>query len=211
MVIMLDAHVHTNSSPDSSLTIKQLLEEMRAKGLNAVAVTDHDTMEGFRRVRHSSAFKDLLVIPGVEISTDQGDLIILGLEDPPLGLRDAGQVIEAAHAVGGLVVAPHPFDTRRPSLGERCGMLKVDAIEIANGKCHREENSQAKGIAKVLGLPGIGGSDAHRKEDVGAVINILNCRSDVGSVLDALRKGEGGVRTGIGGGIRKGGGSRTYM
>ena len=211
MVIMLDAHVHTNSSPDSSLTIKQLLEEMQTKGLNAVAVTDHDTMEGFRRVKHSSAFRDILVIPGVEISTDQGDLIVLGLEDPPLGSRDAGQVIEAAHAAGGLVVVPHPFDARRPSLGERCGMLKVDAIEIVNGKCHREENKQAKGIAKVLGLPGIGGSDAHRKEEVGMVVNVLSCRSDIGAVLDALRKGEGTVRAGIGGGIGKGGGARAFI
>lgn len=188
MRIVFDPHIHTNSSPDSSITITQLRDGMLASGINAIAVTDHDTMEGYRRLKTSSAFKEFLIVPGVEVTTDMGDLIVLGLDDPPIG-KDPNQVIDVAHMRGGLVLAPHPFNGSRSSLGERCGMLKVDLIETYNSKCRSDSNRQAKEFASVLGLPGVGGSDAHERRQIGTVVNVLECERSMDSVLEALKKG----------------------
>jgi predicted metal-dependent phosphoesterase TrpH len=188
MRIVIDPHIHTNSSPDSSITPNQLLDGMLASGINAIAVTDHDTMEGYRRLKHNHAFKNFLVIPGIEVTTDFGDIIVLGLEEPPIS-KDASLLIDLAHRSGGLIVAPHPFDGSRVSLGERCGMLRVDLIETANGKCRGNSNSQAKGFSAVLGLPGIGGSDAHEWGHIGTVVNVLECEKNLDSVLEGMRKG----------------------
>jgi hypothetical protein len=161
---------------------------MVAAGINALAVTDHDTMEGYRRVRHSQNFRDFLILPGIEVTTDAGDLIVLGLEEPPIS-RDVNYVIDHAKREGGMIVAPHPFNGSRSSLGEKCGMLNVDLIEVVNGKCRKECNRQAKEFAAFLHLPGLGGSDAHEAPQIGTVLNVLECEKNVDSVLKALTKG----------------------
>jgi predicted metal-dependent phosphoesterase TrpH len=188
MRIVIDPHIHTNSSPDSSITSNQLLDGMLTSGINAIAVTDHDTMEGYRRLKNNQAFSRFLIIPGIEVTTDVGDIIILGLEEPPIS-KNAGQLIDLAHSSGGVVVAPHPFDGSRVSLGEKCGMLKVDLIETFNGKCRGDSNRQAKGFSAALGLPGIGGSDAHERGQIGTVVNILECERSLEAVLKGLKKG----------------------
>jgi hypothetical protein len=188
MRIVLDPHIHTNISSDSTLTLNQLRDGMLEAGINAVAITDHDTMEGYFRLKHNSAFKEFIVLPGVEVSTDLGDIIVLGLEEPPIK-RDANLVIDLAHSQGGIVVAPHPFNGARSSLGEKCGMLKIDLIETMNGKCKSECNRQAKEFASFLHLPGVGGSDAHERRQVGSVVNILESEKSNEAVLAALQKG----------------------
>ncbi len=188
MRILLDAHVHTNSSPDSSLTPGQLLERLNTKGINAVAITDHDTLQGYRRVLDTKGFGEFLVVPGIEVTTDLGDIILLGITDPIIS-KDAFEVVDRAKAAGGIVVAPHPFDWRRASLGEKSATLGVDLIEGVNGKCSKEDNQQAKEFAKAIGVPVVGGSDAHEKAQVGAVVNVIECEKDLDSLLAALRKG----------------------
>jgi hypothetical protein len=188
MRILLDAHVHTNSSHDSSISISQLREGIAASGLNAIAVTDHDNMEGFKRVKSSGLFKEIIVIPGVEVTTDSGDVIILGLEDPPFS-KDARDLIDKAHARGGVVVAPHPFDAKRSSLGNGCGSLSIDLIEIMNGKCNASTNRLAKEYAGYMRLPGIGGSDAHEKREIGSTFTVLEADKGLDSIMGALRNG----------------------
>lgn len=186
--VVFDPHVHTNSSPDSSITPNQLLTGLHAAGINAVAITDHDTMEGYRRIKHNSAFRDLLIVPGIEVSTEAGDLIVLGLEDPPV-FRDPVMLVESVHRAGGLILAPHPFDGFRRSVGTLCGKLGVDIIEVFNGRCGADANREAREFAGALGLPAVGGSDAHQKEEIGSVINVLECEKTIEGVLMSLKKG----------------------
>lgn len=188
MRILLDAHIHTNSSHDSSISISQLREGIAAAGLNAIAITDHDNMEGYRRVKSSGLFREIVVIPGIEVTTELGDVIILGLEDPPFS-KDARVLIEKAHAAGGVVVAPHPFDARRSSLGDGCGSLSIDLVETINGRCSASTNRLAKEYAGYMRLPGIGGSDAHEKGEIGTAITVLEGEKNPASILAALRKG----------------------
>ncbi|MCS7098546.1 MAG: PHP domain-containing protein [Candidatus Methanomethyliaceae archaeon] len=188
MKIILDPHIHTNSSPDSTLTINQLLSGILAAGINAIAITDHETMEGYKRLKSSLSFKGILLIPGIEISTNVGDLIVLGLENPPIS-RDPMILIEKVKQEGGLIVAPHPFDESRKSIGNLCAKLGVDLIEAYNGRCSTKANKEAREFATALNIKIIGGSDAHRKEDLGSVINIMECERSIEDILEELKKG----------------------
>jgi hypothetical protein len=188
MRILLDAHIHTNSSHDSTISISQLREGIIASGLNAIAVTDHDNMEGYKRIKSSGLFREIIVIPGVEVTTDSGDVIILGLEEPPFS-KDTRDLVDKTHALGGVVVAPHPFDVRRPSLGNGCGNISIDLVEIANGRCNTSTNRLAKEYAGYMRLPGIGGSDAHDKREIGSVLTVLEAEKGLDSILAALKKG----------------------
>lgn len=188
MRILVDPHIHTNSSPDSSITPNQLLGGLHAAGINAIAITDHDTMEGYSRIKHNSAFREFLIIPGIEVTTEAGDIIVLGLEDPPV-FRDPMMLIESVHRAGGVVLAPHPFDSFRRSVGSLCNKLGVDLVEVFNGRCTMEANREAKDFVNALGLPAAGGSDAHEKEEIGSVVNILDCEKSVESVLEGLKRG----------------------
>jgi len=188
MKVIFDPHIHTNSSPDSSITPNQLLGGLLAAGINAIAITDHDSMEGYRRIKHNSAFRDLLVVPGVEVSTEAGDLIVLGLEDPPI-FREPKMLVDSVHRAGGLVLAPHPFDGSRRSVGTLCDKLDVDIVEVFNGRCNAVANREAREFASAIGLPAIGGSDAHQRAEIGSVVNILECEKTIEGVLRSLKKG----------------------
>jgi hypothetical protein len=188
MKVVFDPHIHTNISPDSSISPNQLLAGLHEAGINAVAITDHDSMEGYRRIKHNSAFKDLLIVPGIEVSTEAGDLIVLGLEDPPV-FRNPVMLVESVHRAGGLVLAPHPFDTSRKSVGTLIDKLGVDFVEVFNGRCGANANKEAREFASAIGLPAVGGSDAHHKEEIGSVVNVLECDKTVEGVLKGLKKG----------------------
>ncbi|MEM4658032.1 MAG: PHP domain-containing protein, partial [Candidatus Methanosuratincola sp.] len=148
--------------------------------------------DGYRRVLDTKGFGEILVIPGIEVTTDLGDVIVIGVREAIVS-RDAFEVVDRARAAGGIIVAPHPFDWKRASLGEKSAMLGVDLIEGVNGKCSREENQQAKEFAKAIGAPVVGGSDAHDKAQVGAVVNVIECEKDLESLLAALRKGANAI------------------
>lgn len=188
MRILLDAHIHTNSSHDASISISQLREGIAASGLNAIAVTDHDNMEGYKRVKSSGLFKGITIIPGIEVTTDAGHVIVLGLEDPPVS-KDARDLIDKAHALGGLVVAPHPFDFTRQSLGDGCGSLSIDLVETLNGKCNASTNRLAKEYAGYMKTPAIAGSDAHEKKEIGSAFTLLEAEKELESILATLRNG----------------------
>lgn len=188
MKIVLDPHIHTNSSPDSTITINQLLSGILAAGINAIAITDHENMEGYKRLKNSPSFKNILLIPGIEITTTIGDLIILGLEKPII-FHDPLVLIEKNKQEGGIIVAPHPFDENRKSIGNLCAKIGVDLIEAYNGRSSPKANREAKEFASALNIKMIGGSDAHKKEDLGSVVNILECEKTIEDVLNELRKG----------------------
>ena len=82
-MIRADLHVHTKYSMDSTISPKSLVDQLCAHAtVKVVAVTDHNTVEGYTRVRElASAFPDVLVIPGIEVGTPLGDLILLGVEE----------------------------------------------------------------------------------------------------------------------------------
>ena len=156
--------------------------------IKVAAVTDHDSVRGCRAaVELASAYPDILVIPGVEISTSEGDVVVLGTYELPPKPWTPEAVADFARSIGGVSIVAHPFRTY--GMGERARKYKVDAIEVLNGGSSQAANSEAKEFAKSLGLPGTAGSDAHQVSELFSVYNKVDAALDVNSVLKAIKKG----------------------
>jgi predicted metal-dependent phosphoesterase TrpH len=184
-----DFHIHTVYSPDSLVQPKTLVDMLAAHSfIKVAAVTDHDSVRGCKAaVELASAYPDILIIPGVEISTPQGDVVILGTYELPPKPWTPQAVADFAKSIGGVSVVAHPF--REYGMGERARNYKFDAIEVLNGGSSKQANDQAKEFAKSLELPGTAGSDAHQVSELFSVYNKVGAELNVDSVLEAIRKG----------------------
>lgn len=172
---LADLHIHTTYS-DGTGTVPEVLARAAASNLQVIAITDHDSITGALEARHLARDFGIDVIVGEEVSTAEGHVLALFVEDflPPG--RPAAETIATVHAQGGLCVAPHPYDWAVNSLGrfafrERClADWRFDAIEAFNASLawpRRGANRRAQQIALELGLPAVGGSDAHSLATIG--------------------------------------------
>ena len=156
--------------------------------LKVAAVTDHDSVRGCKTtVELAKAYPDVLIIPGVEISTVEGDVVVLGTYELPPKPWTPEVVADFARSVGGVSIVAHPFRTY--GMGERARNYKVNAIEVLNGGSNQAANNEAKELAKSLGLPGTAGSDAHQVSELFSVYNKVEAALDVDSVLKAVKQG----------------------
>lgn len=188
-MIRADLHLHTNYSPDSSINPKLLVDRLCVHpSIKVIAVTDHDTIQGYEKVRElASVFSDILVIPGVEVTTPLGDLILLGVEENPPAAHDVDEIISFAKERAGLVVVPHPF--RDYGLGNSVRHYAVDAIETLNGGTPSHINQLAQNLAKQLGLPGVAGTDAHNIDELWTVYSEVQASMDIDGILKAIKRG----------------------
>ncbi len=163
-MLRLDLHVHTEASPDGSLSHGQI-GRLLGKDLDYIAITDHNTIDNARRLKRLFGSR---IIIGEEISTASGDLIGLFLKQrikPHLPLR---QTIDEIKRQGGLVYVPHPgvgLFYRRASLTPgviRRYRRQIDIIEGFNARgLPPIDNWLASRLANQLSLPAAAASDAH--------------------------------------------------
>lgn len=188
-MIQADFHIHTIYSADSVIQPKTLVDMLAAHSfIKVAAVTDHDSVRGCRAtVELASAYPDILVIPGVEISTEQGDVVVLGTDELPPKPWTPEVVVDFAKSIGGVSIVAHPY--RAYGMGDRARNYNVDAIEVLNGGSSQDANNQAKELAKSLGLPGTAGSDAHQVSELFSVYNKVDATLDIDEVLKAVKKG----------------------
>ena len=172
--LRLDLHNHTHFSPDALMSPAALLATAKARGIDCLAVTDHNTVEGALEAV-ALAEGDLSlprVIPGIELTTADGEIIGLYVwNDIPAGLS----LVESAELIrgqGGLVYLPHPYDVlRRGTISRRQRIPAAelsDIIEVMNGRAlGPRAGEKAARLAGRLGAPAGAGSDAHRELEVG--------------------------------------------
>jgi predicted metal-dependent phosphoesterase TrpH len=194
-----DLHIHTTCSqnkiwgPDAISTPRQVVKAAISKGLDGIAVTDHDTVKGgllaskiARRLD-----KNFLVIPGIEIKCKNGDIIGLGVQSNPrdgMGKLSAIEAVEMLKDMGALVVAPHPFGWG--GVGKHLEKAGFDAIEGFNANQMKCVNIKAKIAAHELKLPMVAGSDAHYQVNVGNGVVAIDCDEyNVDSALKAIKAG----------------------
>lgn len=199
---MADLHIHTNYSFDASIHPKTIVERLYTHPfIKAAAITDHNTLEGYHKVRElARAYQDILIIPGVEIATTEGDLIVLGVEELPPKPWTVRDVIDFARQNGGLVIVAHPYRTY--GLGDSAKKYPVDAIEVLNGASSPNVNRLAENLAKTMGLPGVAGSDAHTGEELWTAYTEVQAALDVDEVLRAIKSGLVRVTSSTGRSIR---------
>ena len=170
--ILADLHMHTSWSHDCSIEVDELLDHAEAEGLGAIAVTDHNVFGGALAAAEKAADRDLIVIPGEEVKTDdQGEVIGLFLEEEiPRGMSFA-KTVAAIREQGGVVYLPHPFDRMHaipfPATLHR-HLHEIDVLEVYNARLLFEGyNDEAVRFARKYGLPAGAGSDAHVLQGVG--------------------------------------------
>ena len=184
--MLFDLHIHSKySSLDSVTEIEDIIESAKRVGMGAIAISDHDVIEGSLKAAKLSS-KELIIIPSMEISSLDGHIIGLGIRE--LVRRDlpAAETVERIHALGGLAIAAHPYDTLRRGVGDLSWKTGFDAIEV-NGHC-LYGNSRAEGEAKKHGKPVVGGSDAHSANEVGIICTRVDGKS-ANEILGNIRKG----------------------
>jgi predicted metal-dependent phosphoesterase TrpH len=174
-----DLHIHTNYSKDAIPDVASVLEYAATRtDLKVIAITDHDAIAGALEARRLAPHYGIAVIVGEEVSTTEGHLLALFIEEflPPG--RPAAETIAAVHAQGGLCVAAHPYAWMIPSMGwnglhQRCCQKdtpewSLDGIEGFNaGLWIDHNNALATRMSQRLNLAVCGGSDAHHLSTIG--------------------------------------------
>lgn len=173
-VFRADLHMHTRHSKDSLSEPLAILRAAMKKGLHAIAITDHDEIEGaFETARLAKEKKlPLQVIVGEEVATDEGDLLVYFLKKKIAPGKLAGVLAEVKRQ-GAVCSAAHPYDYTRYgiALGKIPAkqLAAIDAVEAFNARITiRSHNGDAAAFAKANGKPMLAGSDAHHPSEVGA-------------------------------------------
>ncbi len=186
-----DLHIHTVFS-DGTMSVEDVLKKAKHIGLSGISITDHDTLDGSLKALSIQRDYGVLAIPGVEVSTRYGHILVYGLTK--LKYSSVNELIDVVHENAGLLAVAHPYGKfaffKYPIVDMADLLKKMDAIECYNGKTFHSSNVKAKQLAIKLGKPCIGGSDAHIIEEVGSVVTLIN--EDIKTVDDfisAVRKG----------------------
>jgi predicted metal-dependent phosphoesterase TrpH len=193
--IVTDLHMHTSWSFDCTVAPAELVDHAEAEGLGAIAVTDHNAFGGALETIDEARDRDLIVIPGEEIKSDnQGEVIGLFLErEIPRGLPFA-DTIAAIREQGGLVYLPHPFDRMHtipdPATLHR-HLADIDVLEVYNARLLFEaQNDEALRFARKYDLTMGAGSDAHVLQGVGTGALRMRSFQDPEEFLISLRSAE---------------------
>ena len=187
MSVKADLHVHTTYSQDSTITLKELVFYAKKRGLNAVAVTDHNSLEGSFKIAKET---DFLIIPGMEVSSRDGHIVAINVQELiPRGLG-ADETVDRIHQSGGVAIACHPFALFKGSLGRNV-LAKFDAVEVINARAFPFDRSvrKAEKIAADLKLPRVAGTDAHYGPQIGYAYTAIESEPNVEAISKAIIDG----------------------
>ena len=203
----IDLHLHTSHSFDCESRITDILRWAERKGIQVIALTDHDMTTAYREAERIQS--DVQVIPGVEVTTSKGTHLLGYFVTEPIQSRDILDVIDEIHDRGGICSLPHPYrsDTgllynyeikRLHSAKEVEKVLeRVDLLEALNAKCSDIDRTRTDMfIAEHTGKAVTAGSDGHQAFEVGrAHLALADVRSySDGDLKDALLNNDRIVR-----------------
>jgi predicted metal-dependent phosphoesterase TrpH len=191
-MLKADLHLHTDCSPDSLITPAKLVARCLDRGINCLAVADHNSIEGALAVQGIAPFP---VIVAEEVKTSEGEIIGLFLKEAiPPGLSPE-ETVRRIKEQGGLVCLPHPFDRlRREPLrsdARESILSSIDIVEAFNSRTtFASDNARARRFAEANGLAMSAGSDAHSLWEVGSAYVEMAEFETPQEFLEALRQGK---------------------
>ena len=166
-MVRIDLHLHSAYSPDSRSTLEEIIDRARECGLDRIALTDHNTVEGALKL---ARLAPELAIVGEEVKTAEGEVIGLFITGRIAPFATPEDVMDQVHDMGGLVYVPHPLDRRRANFRpERLAELaaRIDIIETYNPWCDGAANQAAARLAEELDKVTATGSDSHSAHELG--------------------------------------------
>ena len=185
-LLKIDMHVHTVGSPDAHTRREDLPAIIERRGLDGVAVTEHDNFD-------PPKLPNALILSGVEVSTRDGHVVALGIRESIAAGLTADETIESIHDQGGIAIVAHPYDPVCECV--KIARLKVrpDAVETVNADAlsFYFSNRLARRDAVRYSLPQVGGSDSHIPQTIGDAYTIIDTPSrNLDDILNAIRRGK---------------------
>jgi len=190
-----DLHVHSYYSYDSTSLPKEIIGRAIKKGIDCLAITDHDQVKGIMEAEEYAKDKSIVIIPGIEVKSREGDILGLNIREIIPSRLPALETMERIKDQGGLVVIPHPF-------GWMCSFKKnlrdflseIDAIEVFNASLFGSGNKIALEFAKKYNIPITAGSDAHFPNFIGrAYLEIPGRDLSPEDILEGIIKKRGTI------------------
>lgn len=204
--MLIDLHNHTAPlSWDSLLSPDDLASTAKGAGLDGICLTEHDQFWEPDEARELGRRHGILVLPGVEITTEDGHLLVFGLERYVFGMHRIAFVKAAVEKAGGAIVAAHPY---RRSFHEGTGpwvplyreqvdkasanplLAVADGVETFNGRGSKSQNDFSRDVCQALGMKATGASDAHATKDIARfATDFSKPIADVQDLIAELRSG----------------------
>ena len=205
--MLIDLHTHTfPSSDDSFMSPDDLIEGAKKAGLDGVCLTEHDRFWGSGEVKALSDKHSFLVIPGCEVNTDAGHVLVFGLDSYLFGMHKPDFLRRLVDEAGGVMIAAHPYRRRyrreRAHLeAEYASMVEqacadplfglCDAVEGLNGRATEGQTTFVGDLAGRLNMGMTGASDSHRTKHIGTAATRFDIQ--VEGVEDLIRGIRGGL------------------
>jgi predicted metal-dependent phosphoesterase TrpH len=189
-MLKIDLHIHSKYSEDAIGSAETIIKYVKKKGLNGIAITDHNSIKGGQVAKKLST-SDFIVISGIEISTRHGHIIGLNVSKNIPKNHSIVETIEYIQDAGGIPIIPHLF---RNMSGIKEHYLKtvvnnISAIEVYNSCSLPKTNLKTSAIAKKYGLGGTGGSDTHEPIYAGEGYTIINTTDhNIDTILTEIEK-----------------------
>ena len=176
---LADLHTHTIYSYDGTASVPAVLNRARQIGLDVIAITDHDEIAGALRALELATVYGVEVIPGIEVTTSEGDLLALNVTETIQRGLSLIETVRKAGELGGFCIAPHP-------MAGGFGMKSLSAFSIMNAlrnpdvasvligietynatTIDKMSNHYARILADRLDIAQTASSDAHIIEAIG--------------------------------------------
>jgi predicted metal-dependent phosphoesterase TrpH len=193
-VFLIDLHTHTSyGSSCGYMTPTELVRRAKWIGLHGVCITDHNQVWDRDVIAKLGRDNDMVVIGGVEVSTDWGDILVYGLHRPVREVHEIEELRMMVDEAGGVMVAAHPFRGEFVAFGSPLEVAQVgtrhvfrylDGLEVCNGLSGKTEREFSADVARSLDLAETGGSDAHAVLGLGRCFTI--CEDAIGGEEDLI-------------------------
>lgn len=200
--------MHSSFSGESESEPEAIVEVAVKEGMDAICITEHESLWAsapFERLKETSP---LIILRGVEINTDMGHMLVYGIQDRKWDdwgrhqTPEMSALLRKVNELGGVVVPAHPFTVTRngfangdgpkitvnEDLMQFKGNPAIVALEVCNGKRSKSHPVACRlvgALARNMGVPGTGGSDAHVPEDTGLAYTVFKNPIDSNSTLVA--------------------------
>jgi len=189
-MIKLDLHIHSQYSEDAIGSPKDIIKSLKKRGLQGMAITDHNTVEGSVKAV-KIAPKDFIIIPGMEISTADGHMLALNVEKKIAGNLSIQETVDRILYQGGTPIVPHLLRDMSGIKKEKLKEIhkKISSIEVFNACSMQKTNLKIAKIAKELDLGGTGGSDSHDPAYAGYAYTVVDTTDmNADTILSEINK-----------------------
>ena len=203
--MLIDLHTHTKPLAwDSYLTPDDLIERSKATGLDGICLSEHDFFWKPADVLELAKRHDFLVLPAIEINTDDGHLLVYGLEEYTYGMHRSHDLADHVEQARGAMIAAHPYRRQMPWYLEserdyEEALVRASrnpaygyctALELINGRGSKKANEFSRRLCELMGVRGTAGSDAHDSVDIGRCATYFERDiDDIEGLIEELKAG----------------------